>query len=195
MTYRGGVMIDSIQYMRKGDGLLVVDVQWDFCPGGLLPVADAHQILPVLNGWMEASVAQNYPVYASRDWHPRNHISFQERGGPWPPHCIQDTDGAQFHPDLYRDDRILVVTKGTRFDMDQNSVFEETGFQQQLIHDGVRRLIIAGLALDVCVLQTVLDGLHYGLDVAVIQEATRPINPESGRRAIERMVKEGAAII
>lgn len=188
-------MSDSGQHMGKGDGLLVIDLQWDFCPGGLLPVPDAHHAIPVLNKWIDRALAQNMPVYASRDWHPRNHISFIERGGPWPPHCIQDSDGAQFHPALYRDDRIMVVTKGTRFDKDQNSVFEETGFLDQLTHDGVRHLIVGGLALDVCVLQSVLDALHNGLQVSVIQEATRPMDEESGRRALERMIREGAAII
>ncbi|MDA8138159.1 MAG: isochorismatase family protein [Desulfobacteraceae bacterium] len=188
-------MSDLSQQIRKGDGLIIVDLQWDFCPGGLLPVPDAHNTLPLLNKWIGRALAQNMPVYVSRDWHPKNHISFLERGGPWPPHCIQDTDGAQFHPDLLRDDKMVVVTKGTRFDKDQNSVFDETGFHQQLIHDGVRHLIIGGLALDGCVLQTVLDALHNGVQISVIQEGTRPMDAEAGRRAIERMAKEGAVII
>ncbi|MDA8138160.1 MAG: isochorismatase family protein [Desulfobacteraceae bacterium] len=188
-------MIDSHQHLQKSDGLLVIDVQWDFCPGGLLPVPDAQKIIGVLNTWIQTALEREVPVYTSRDWHPRGHLSFREKGGPWPPHCIQDTDGAQFHPALHRDEKILVITKGTRFDMDQNSVFEETGFSRQLFHDGVRRLIIGGLALDGCVLQTALDALHNGFEVHIIEDATRPMNEEEGRRAIERLVKAGAVIL
>lgn len=188
-------MIDSIQHLQKGDGLLVVDIQWDFCPGGLLPVPQGHHILPIINEWIEAALKRNLPVYASRDWHPRGHISFKERGGPWPPHCLQDTDGAQFHPELYRDNKILVITKGTRLDRDQNSVFDETGFSQQLAHDGVRRLHMGGLALDGCVQQSALDALHAGLEVYVLREATRPVDPEKGRRAIEELMKAGVKML
>ena len=188
-------MIDSIQHFRKGDGLLLVDVQWDFCPGGRLPVPKGDQVVPVLNEWIIAALSRNIPVYASRDWHPRGHISFKERGGPWPEHCIQDTDGAQFHPNLHRDDKILVVTKGTRFDRDQNSVFDGTGFSAQLAHDRIRRLHIGGLALDVCVLATVLDALKAGLEVQLIKAATRPVDEDNGRRALERMIKEGVKVL
>lgn len=111
--YRGGIMIDSIQHLRKGDGLIIVDVQWDFCPGGHLPVPDGHQVVLMINEWIEAALNHNMPVYMSRDWHPKGHISFKERGGPWPPHCIQDKSGAQFHPELLWDERILLRTLKT----------------------------------------------------------------------------------
>lgn len=188
-------MLDSLQHLNKGDGLLVVDMQWDFCPGGRLPVPEGDQVVPVLNEWMAAFLSRNLPVYASRDWHPKGHVSFQERGGLWPPHCLQDTDGAQFHPNLYRDDRILIVTKGTRFDHDQNSVFDETGFEHQLAHDGVQRLYVGGLALDVCVLASVMDAIEAGFGVVVIEKATRPVDVEKGRRAMETMLKAGVEII
>ncbi|RJQ71918.1 MAG: isochorismatase family protein [Desulfobacteraceae bacterium] len=188
-------MFDPVQHLQKGDGLLIIDVQWDFCPGGLLPVPEGDRIIPVVNKWTEAALKNDIPVYFSRDWHPIAHISFKERGGDWPPHCIQDTDGAQFHPNLYMDRRILVITKGVRFDQDQNSVFDQTGFGHQLDHDGVKRLWVGGLAQDVCVLKSVLDARSSGLDVGVIREATRPIKEESGRRAIEEMIKAGATII
>lgn len=188
-------MIDSIQHLQRGDGVLAVDVQWDFCPGGHLPVPDGQQVVPVLNEWIAAALNRNLPVYASRDWHPKGHVSFKERGGPWPPHCIQDESGAQFHPELYVDDRILIVTKGTRFDKDQTSVFDETGFEQQLIHDGVRRLLVGGLALDVCVLSTVMDAIQAGFEVQLIRDAVRAVDAEGGRRAIEKMIKAGVTIL
>jgi len=188
-------MTDPRQHFQRKDGLLVVDMQWDFCPGGRLPVPDGNLVLPVLNEWMIAALELGIPVYASRDWHPRDHISFTNRGGPWPSHCIQDTDGAQFHPDLHRDDRIVVVTKGTRFDRDQNSAFDETGFSAQLAYDDVRRLYIGDLALDVCVLQSVLDALEAGLEVSLIRPATRSVDEEGGHRALQRMLKLGVTLL
>lgn len=187
--------MDSIQHLRDGDGLLVVDVQWDFSPKGRLPVPEGNQVVPVINEWVAAMLNHNLPVYMSRDWHPKGHISFEERGGPWPPHCIQDESGALFHPDLYWDDRIVVITKGNRFDHDQNSVFDDTGFAQQLHYDGVKRLYVCGLALDVCVLATVMDALHAGFEVQLVKNATRAVDAESGRRALEKMLKAGAAIL
>ena len=82
------------------DALIVVDVQNDFCPGGALPVPEGDRVVPVLNRWIEAARAGGAAVVASRDWHPPGHVSFRERGGPWPAHCVQGTDGAAFHPGL-----------------------------------------------------------------------------------------------
>jgi nicotinamidase/pyrazinamidase len=188
-------MINPAQFIQKNDGLIVVDVQWDFCPGGHLPVPEGHLVVPVLNEWIRVALYMGVPVYASRDWHPQGHISFKERGGLWPPHCIQDKSGAQFHPELIHDDRIVVVTKGNRFDQDQNSAFDETGLQQQLKYDGIRRLFVGGLALDVCVLATVIDAVHNGFDTYLIKDATRPVNEENGRRALEQMVRMGVTIL
>ena len=84
--------------MQPGDALLIVDVQNDFCPGGALAVTEGDQVVPVLNQWIEEAQVRGVQVYASRDWHPAGHISFKDRGGPWPPHCMQGTTGAAFHP-------------------------------------------------------------------------------------------------
>ena len=112
--------------------LLIVDVQKDFCRDGLLEVADADEIIPEINGWILQAQVQKIPIYASRDWHPKNHVSFLDEGGDWPPHCIQDSDGAKFHPGLDLPSDTVVVTKGVRFDHDQNSVFADTGFAYHL---------------------------------------------------------------
>jgi nicotinamidase/pyrazinamidase len=180
---------------QKGDCLLIVDVQVDFCPGGRLAIAQADQVVPVINQWVRAAAAAGVPIYASRDWHPVRHVSFKERGGKWPPHCIQDTHGARFHPDLEMPESTLVITKGVRLDHDQNSVFDETGLNAQLAHDGVHRLWVAGLALDVCVLSTVQDALRSGYAVTVIESATRPVTLDGGRQAIDLMLKAGALMV
>jgi nicotinamidase/pyrazinamidase len=188
-------MLDAMDSLQEGDGLLVIDVQKDFCSGGALPIDKGDKIVPVLNEWLRAAQAKGIPIYASRDWHPLNHMSFQEQGGQWPPHCIQDTDGAMFHPDLKLPENTVKVTKGVRFDQDQNSAFDQTGLAEQLRNDGVARLWVGGLAQDVCVLASVLDARKHGFEVHVILEATRPVTPEGGEEAIRKMREAGVKMV
>ncbi|HVS76430.1 MAG TPA: isochorismatase family protein [Steroidobacteraceae bacterium] len=178
--------------LGRGDALLIVDVQNDFCPGGALPIEQGDQVIPVLNEWIAAAVSVRIPVYASRDWHPRGHVSFRESGGPWPAHCLQDTDGARFGSDLRLPEDTVKVTKGVRFDHDQNSAFDETGLAAHLRSRGIRRLWIGGLAQDVCVLATVLDARAAGFEVTLIRDATRGVTPAGCAAADERMREAGA---
>jgi nicotinamidase/pyrazinamidase len=187
-------MVQREKMMHEGDGLLVIDVQIDFCPGGRLAIEEGDRIVPVLNEWIKAAVARGIPVYASRDWHPRRHPSFTDEGGQWPPHCIEDSPGAAFHPDLQLPETAVLITKGVRFDQDQNSVFDETGFAVQLRRDGISRLWVGGLAMDVCVLASVLDARQEGFAVKVIRDATRPVTMEGGREALQKMQAAGAEI-
>ena len=187
-------MSSPSQSLKSGDALMVVDVQVDFCPGGALPIPDGDRVVPVLNSWIEAARKRGLPIYFSRDWHPARHMSFQDQGGLWPPHCLQDSPGARLHPDLIVPAGAVLVTKGVRFDKDQNSAFDDTGLGAQLRRDGVRRLWVGGLALDVCVRATVLDALRAGLAVAVIPDGTRPVDPDAGARTCGEMREAGARI-
>lgn len=184
----------SPELLGRGDGLLVVDVQNDFLPGGALPVPGGDEVIPTLREWVRAAHARGVPVYASRDWHPAGHPSFRERGGRWPPHCVQDTPGAAFAPGLELPPDVVKVTKGARFDRDQSSAFDGTGLIERLRDDGVRRLWVGGLALDVCVLASVLDARRHGLEVHVIEPATRPVEREQGQRALREMDRAGAVL-
>lgn len=188
-------MKGPLEYLQEGDGLLLVDVQNDFCPGGALPIAEGDQVVPVLNGWIAAARQKGLPVYASRDWHPPGHVSFQGSGGHWPPHCLEESKGARFHPDLQLPESVVKITKGVRFDQDQNSAFDQTGFVARLRSDRVRRLWVGGLALDVCVLATVLDARREGFTVGVIRAGTRPVTPAGGEEAIGKMRAAGAVIV
>lgn len=188
-------MLEPHQALKPGDGLLIVDVQNDFCPGGALAISGGDEIIPVLNRWIGAAMAQGVPIYASRDWHPREHPSFQSAGGIYPAHCLEDTAGAAFHPSLQLPETVVKITKGTRFDQDQNSAFDQTGFNQRLLRDQVDRLWIGGLAEDICVLQTVLEARTFRLQVNVLQAATRPVTPEGGDEAREKMRLAGAAVL
>jgi nicotinamidase/pyrazinamidase len=178
--------------LGKEDALIIVDVQNDFCPGGALAIEKGDEIIPALNLWIEAARSAGAKIYASRDWHPKEHPSFEQNGGKWPPHCVQDTPGAGFHPDLDLPEDAAVVTKGVRFDVDQNSVFDNTGLGVHLKKQGVRRAYIGGLAEDVCVLASVLDGLREGFEVTLLSDATLPITPEGGQKALEEMKNAGA---
>ncbi|MGC8873910.1 MAG: nicotinamidase [Chloroflexia bacterium] len=182
------------EVLQPGDALIVVDVQIDFCPGGALPIEGGDQVVPVLNRWIVAATRKGIPVYLSRDWHPVGHLSFQGHGGPWPPHCIQDSEGARFHPDLMVPENAVLVTKGVRFDQDQNSAFDQTGLAVRLRKEGICRLFVGGLAEDVCVLATVLDGLKEGFEVVLIQDGTRPVTPSGGREARRKMQEAGACL-
>src|SRR5437868_3425416 len=96
-----------------GDALLVVDMQNDFCPGGALGVPDGDRIIPELNELMANATQRNVPIFATRDWHPENHISFTDRGGVWPRHCVRGSEGAAFHPALHLPDKAVVISKAT----------------------------------------------------------------------------------
>ena len=180
--------------MEQGDALLIVDVQIDFCPGGALPIEQGDAVIPVLNRWIDAAVAANIPIFASRDWHPAHHLSFAESGGQWPVHCLQDDRGAQFHPDLKLPPSAIVVTKGTRVDRDQYSAFDETGLAAELKKRGVTRVWVGGLALDVCVRATALDARRYGFETILIADAARPVTPTGGQHALDEMRAAGVVI-
>src|ERR1051326_4933654 len=150
--------------MRAGDALLVVDVQNDFCPGGALAVAEGDKVVPALNRWIEKASASGVPIFASRDWHPPGHISFQQRGGPSPPHCVQGTAGAAFHPDLKLPPDAQIISKADHPDQDSYSAFGGTDLAEQLRRAGVRRVWIGGLTQDYCVRYSALDALREGFE-------------------------------
>lgn len=185
-------MIDTLTF---GDALIVVDVQKDFCPGGALPIQEGDAVVPVLNRWIASAVDRGVPVYASRDWHPFGHVSFKEKGGVWPPHCLQDSPGAAFHPDIKLPDSVIKITKGVCFDQDQQSLFDRTGLATHLRKEGIKRLFVGGLARDVCVLATVLDARRKGFEVVLIQRATRSVSSRRGEKALKEMRAAGVHII
>jgi nicotinamidase/pyrazinamidase len=182
---------------QPGDALLIVDPQKDFCPGGSLAVPGGDEIVPVLNEWIEAAREAGCPIYVSRDWHPRRHASFRERGGPWPPHCVQDTPGAEFHPGLAIPSGAVVVSKGTDPDRDAYSAFDGTGLAARLREAGVRRLWVGGLATDYCVRASVLDALREGFEVSVVRDAVRAVDvrPGDGEQALREMQAAGAQVV
>ena len=182
------------------DALVIVDVQNDFCPGGALGVPDGDAVVPVLNAYAVRFQAAGAPVFASRDWHPAQTKHFKAGGGVWPPHCVQQTAGAAFHPGLVLPPGATVVSKGMDPGEDAYSCFQaETDdgmpFAAALGESGVSRLFVGGLATDYCVKATVLDALKEGFEVVVLEDASRAVDlePGDGTRALEAMAKAGAS--
>ena len=174
--------------------LLLVDIQNDFCEGGSLEVPNASDILPVVNNLINGARASGQTIIASRDWHTVDHSSFEDRGGPWPPHCIQDTEGAAFHPELALPDEAVRVSKGTGFDTDAYSAFDGTQLNNYLDRHGIRHLTVVGLALDVCVRATVLDALENGFSVELVADGTRAVKQEEAGDVFEELRVAGASI-
>jgi nicotinamidase/pyrazinamidase len=176
--------------------LLVVDVQRDFCPGGSLAVEGGDKVVAELNDEIDRFQARALPIIATRDWHPAGHVSFHERGGPWPAHCVQGTKGAEFHPGLALPKEAAVMSKGTDPDQDAYSGFQGTGLAEQLRALRVDRVFIGGLATDYCVKATTLDALEQGFQAFVLEDAVRGVDlkPGDSARALEEMLRRGAVL-
>ena len=180
---------------NKKRALIVVDVQNDFCPGGALAVAEGDEVVAPLNELIEEFLERGEPVFKSRDWHSPNTKHFQAYGGTWPVHCVQNTKGAEFHPNLIDDPRIRIVSKGLG-DTDCYSAFDETDLAQQLKQLGVEEVWVGGLATDYCVKSTVIDAVKKGFEVKALTNAMRAVEvtPGDGERAIAEMKSAGAVL-
>ncbi|MEO7273151.1 MAG: isochorismatase family protein [Vicinamibacterales bacterium] len=181
--------------------LVVVDVQRDFCPGGALAAEGGERILPALNRHLAEAVARGLTVYATRDWHPETTSHFKAHGGEWPPHCVQGTPGAEFHPGLDLPAGAVVVSKGIDPDHPGYSAFDGrtpdgTRFVDDLRVRGVEQLLVAGIATDYCVKQTVLDARRSGIEATVLLDAVTGIDAHPGdvARALEEMSAAGARL-
>jgi len=183
---------------EKKKALIVVDVQNDFCPGGSLAVAHGDDVVAPLNKLMKEFLDRGEPVFKTRDWHPANTKHFKINGGSmWPVHCVQNTSGAEFHPDLLDDQRITVISKGFDESADGYSGFDGTDLGKKLRDDGVEEVWVGGLATDYCVKETVLDARREGFEVKALADAMLPVNvnPLDGRKALEEMSAAGAEIV
>lgn len=178
--------------------LILVDIQNDFCPSGALAVPNGDLIIDPVNRVMPL-----FPtVAATKDWHPWNHCSFKQFGGVWPVHCVQNTPGANFHPDL--DLRFIqtVALKGSSPDRDVFQGlkgFTEDGrsLEDWLRSKGVTTLYVAGLATDYCVHATVIDAMEKGFRVNVISDAIKAVEVirGDGERAVHEMKSFGAELL
>lgn len=177
--------------------LIVTDVQNDFCYGGTLAVRGGDAVVNPINQLIQKAARRGWRVFATRDWHPRNHISFRRQGGQWPPHCIADSQGAAFHPALNVPKDATIVSKAMTPHQEAYSGFEGTNLRSLLALQGVTHVVVAGLTTDYCVKNTVLDALRYGFSVTVVEDSIRAVNvkPGDGQEALETMRRGGAEIV
>jgi nicotinamidase/pyrazinamidase len=184
--------------------LLVVDVQNDFAdPGGSLYVDGGEHIVPRANAQIGAAVSAGAPVLYTQDWHPPSTPHFQKDGGIWPVHCVRETWGAEFHPDLEVNGPMIRKGTGGEDGYSGFSVRDptsgersSTALERELRSRGVTRVVIAGLATDYCVVETAVDAMHLGFETTVLRDVIRAVNLErgDGERAIERMREAGATV-
>lgn len=191
----------QVPSFQVGDGLLLVDPQNDFCPGGALPVLDGDAVMPVLNVWAAAADAAGAPIFVSRDWHPPRTTHFQELGGVWPAHCVMGTPGAEFHPALRLPADAVIVSKGMGETEDAYSAFEARDDSNTLLAAllkarGISHLFLAGLATDYCVKGSALQGLAEGFRVTLVAAGMRAVNlqPTDGAQALAEMRARGAQV-
>ncbi len=179
------------------DALIIGDIQIDFLPGGALPVPRGDEVIPVLNDYIRLFESAGAKVFATRDWHPPNHMSFKPFGGPWPMHCLQESEGAKFHPDLKLPKNVIVISKATDPQHEAYSAFEGTPLAGNLRTSDTKRVFVGGLATDYCVRWTVLDALSLGMFAVLLSDATRGINvkPDDSEKAIQEMQIRGARAV
>ena len=194
--------------LTDADLLLVVDVQNDFCPGGALAVARGDEIVPLVNRLGE----RFQHAVLTQDWHPPGHGSFASSHPAnkpfetievayglqtlWPDHCVQETTGAAFHPDLRLPRAELVIRKGFRRAVDSYSAFYEndrrtpTGLAGYLRERGLTRVFLVGLATDFCVHYSAIDARRLGFAAVLIEDACRAIDLEGSLDAAMRSMAE-----
>lgn len=199
--------------MKKA--LILVDLQYDFCPGGALAVEEGNAVIPIANQWMPEFEV----VVATQDWHPANHGSFAANhpwrkpgqvidlhGLPqvlWPIHCVQESFGADLVDELDQQRITRIFQKGTDPEVDSYSGFfdngrrKSTGMGEWLQEQGVDAVYVMGLATDYCVKFTALDALSLGFDTYLIQAGCRGVNLQPGDvdRALEDMAQQGVKLI
>lgn len=179
----------------NSSALILVDIQNDFCPGGSLAVKDGDAVVPVVNELQKRFDL----IVATKDWHPPGHASFVSL---WPPHCVQETAGAEFVAALDTSRIARVFLKGTDLEIDSYSGFFDnehrraTGLGDYLKERGVRDVTVVGLATDYCVKFTALDAVMLGFNTTVVIDACRGVEVEEGdtARAIEEMSAAGVNI-
>lgn len=157
---------------------------------------DGDKVVPGLNRVINAFTKATLPIFFTRDWHPPNHMSFKARGGPWPPHCVQGTQGAEFHPKLEVPSNAVIISKGIDPDLEAYSGFQGTDLGKRLKELGVEKIILGGLATDYCVRESTLDALAIELKVDLLEDCIRGVNvrPGDAEKALQEIVSKGAKL-
>lgn len=171
-------------------------MQNDFCPGGSLAVTGGDEVATKLSSLATRFRIKGARTFATQDWHPEKHSSFVEQGGPWPPHCVQGTNGAEFHENLQLPIGTAIVRKGADPKVDAYSGFLDSSLEAQLKRTSIERVFIGGLATDYCVLNTALDAIKLGFEVLVLEDGIAAVDTEAGDgdKAVQKMKDNGAKL-
>ncbi|HEX3292195.1 MAG TPA: nicotinamidase [Solirubrobacterales bacterium] len=172
--------------------LLIIDFQNDFTSGGALEVPGGYEIAEPVR----RLAAEYEHVFATRDWHPPDHASFETEGGPWPVHCVQGTHGAELHPAMRDIEVEAIVDVGVERDDEGYSGFEKSKLAELLHERGIQEVTVVGLATDYCVRASAIDACREGFDTTVVTDAIRAVEvePGDGERALEDMKRAGARL-
>ncbi|WP_457598547.1 nicotinamidase [Hydrogenimonas sp.] len=183
--------------IAEHDALIVVDMQNDFMPGGALPVPGADTIVPTLNRYIERFEERALPIFFTRDWHPKTHLSFRQNGGVWPEHCIKGSEGAAFCEGLHiPSDNRFIISKGVSEEFDAYSGFQGTPLAALLNERGTRRLLVCGIATDYCVRHTLLGAENLGFRTLLLEDAVKGVDLHPGDcdAALREMMRKGAIL-
>jgi nicotinamidase/pyrazinamidase len=186
-----------MENLKADDALLIADVQNDFLPGGALGIRGGDEIIPPLRTYIHRFRSRGLPIFLSRDWHPPNHCSFRDRGGPWPVHCVAGSPGSLPPQGFEAPLSAVIIYKAIDADQEAYSAFQDTPLQRHLRAIGSRRLFIGGLATDYCVLNTVKDARALGYDVRLLMDGIKAVNlrPDDGQNAEQEMIRLGVVPI
>jgi len=177
------------------DALIVVDMQNDFMPGGRLPVPEADRIIPSVNRYCNLFHDRGLPVFATRDWHPENHVSFDINGGRWPVHCVQWSRGADFVDGLELPPDTFIINKGDRPELEAYSGFQGTVLDSLLKERGVKRVFVCGVATEFCVKNTCLGALNLGYTVFLLKDGVKGLNRNSEEEALKDLLRAGVVVV
>lgn len=179
--------------------LIVIDVQRDFCQGGVLPACDTTSLISPLNAVIAWCIQHGITCVFTRDWHPVDHCSFRSQGGPWPTHCVRGSRGAEFATGLQFPESALVIDieKESETRSMTYSAFENTNLESALGDRLITDVAVCGIATDYCVKATALDALRCGFQTSVLTDLIRPIDVHTGdsARALAEMESEGATLL
>jgi len=213
-------LVEKVE-LENGDSLVIVDIQNDFTPGGALAVEEGDEIIDGINSVAVIFAAADLTVAQTQDWHPKDHDSFasshsgKEPGDPfesndgaigpvlWPDHCVQGTNGAEFHKNLNTKYTRAIIRKGYHKHVDSYSAFLENDKKTKTVLAvylkglDIKRVYISGLALDYCCYFSALDALDFGFEVYLIVDLTKGIDDPEGNvsRALSDMTKKGVKFV
>jgi nicotinamidase/pyrazinamidase len=183
-----------MEILIPNDALIIADLQNDFLPSGALGIGGSNEIVPTLLNYLRRFQARGLPIFLTRDWHPPNHCSFRDQGGPWPVHCVAGTPGSLPPPAFEAPASAVIIYKAIDQNQEAYSAFQHTPLNRHLLALHIRRLFIGGLATDYCVLNTVKDALALGYAVCLLMDGIKAVDlqPDDGRRAEQEMIRLGA---